>query len=116
MTLAFTSWSFDKPVYTPGEPITLTVEFTSSDLVSSAAVASAVTVVLSDAAGQATQASDASGNFPEFSTQASSDTPQPVTASATDSRTPSGTWTAGPVTFTGAAAPFSGTAVLTSTA
>jgi hypothetical protein len=116
VALTFTSWSFDKASYNPGDAITLTVSFTSDDVETPAAVASAVTAILTDSSGSATQSSDASGNFPEFSVQPAGTSPETTTASATDNRAVPGTWAAGDVTFSGDAAPFAGTAVLTSTA
>lgn len=117
MSLAFTSFAFDKAVYNPGDAITLTVVFTSDDVVPAASVASAVSVTLSDdASGSVTQTSDGSAAFPDFSVETVSDTAQPVNVSATDTRTPSGTWTVQSNSFAGTAAPFTGTAVLTSVA
>lgn len=116
MALAFSSFVFDKGLYNPGDTITLTVSFTSDEVVPASTVASAVSVTLSDSAGSATKTSDGTAAFPDLSVEFASDTPQPVTAAATDTRSPSGSWTAHSVTFTGSSAPFAGTAVLTSVA
>lgn len=116
MALTFTSFSFDKPVYVTSDPITLTVAFVSDDVVAASTVASAVSVTLSDSAGAVTQTSDGTGTFPDLSVEFASAEVQPVTAEATDTRSPAGTWTASSVTFTGSSAPFAGTAVLTSVA
>jgi hypothetical protein len=117
MSLAFTSFTFDQAQYSPGQTITLTAAYTSTDPAEASSVASAVTVVLSDAAsGTVTQTSDGSPAFPDFTTSVSADSAQPTTVSATDSRSTPGVWTLVSNSFTGTAAPFTGTAVLTSTA
>jgi len=116
MSLAFTSFSFDKTLYNPLDVITLTVEYVSSDTAAASSVASAVTVVLADSTGTASQASDGSAVFPDFTTAIPATGAEPVTVSASDSRTPSGTWTVASNSFTGSTAPFTGTAVLTSVA
>jgi hypothetical protein len=116
MSLAFTSWSFDSASYVSGQTVTLTVLYTSTDVVPDATLANAVTVALSDASGSLSQSSDTSGNFPSFETEAVSNTPQPTTVSATDSRSPSGTWTVVSNTIDPTQTPFAGTAVLTSVA
>ena len=117
MSLAFVSFAFDAPEYNPGQAINLTVNYTSSDLASAASVASAVTVTLTDAAsGAVTQASDTSGNFPDLTVTAPSAGAQPTSVSASDSRATPGTWTLVSNTISGDAAPFTGVAVLSSTA
>jgi hypothetical protein len=116
MPLAFTSWSFDASSYTPGQAVNLTVLYTSTDVVPDATLANAVTVALSDASGSLSQSSDASGNFPSFETETVSNSPQPTTVSATDSRSPSGTWTVVSNTLDASQTPFAGTAVLSSVA
>jgi hypothetical protein len=116
MSLAFTSWSFDAASYSSGQTITLTVEYTSTDVVPDATVANAVTLSLSDSASSISQSSDTSGNFPSFETEAVSNTAQPTTISATDSRSPSGTWTVVSNNIDSTQTPFAGTAVLTSVA
>ena len=116
MSLAISSWVFDKAVYNPGDLITLTVSYTSTDVLPANALTHAVTVMLSDATGTATQASDASASFPDFTTETPSGVPEPVTVTVTDSRVPSGVWTLVSDSFTGTVSPFTGTAVLTSTA
>lgn len=116
MSLAFTSWSFDSASYVTGQTITLTVDYTSTDVVPDATVANAVALTLSDAAGSISQSSDASGNFPSFETEAVSNTPQPTTVSATDSRSPAGSWAVVSNTLDQTQTPFAGVAVLTSVA
>jgi len=117
MSLAFTSFAFDQPEYAPGAVITLTVEYSSSDLEAASSVASAVTASLSDStSGTVTQASDGSAAFPDFTVSTPASTAEPVTVSATDNRTAPGTWTLVSNTLSGTAAPFTGVAVLTSTA
>ena len=54
MSLAISSWVFDKAVYNPGDLITLTVSYTSTDVLPANALTHAVTVMLSDATGTAT--------------------------------------------------------------
>jgi hypothetical protein len=116
VALTFTSFSFDQPEYNPGQTITLTVDYTSTDLAAASDVTSAVTVTLTDAAGTLAQASDGSASFPQFTVATPADTAQPVTVTATDNRTAPGTWALVSSTLSGTAAPFTGVAVLTSTA
>lgn len=114
MALTITSWSFDQPVYTTGATITLTINYDSTDA-TAADVASAVTVTVTDSAGTATQASDTSGNFPEFTVTGTS-TVEPTTVAVSDNRTPAGAWTEVSNVLSGTAAPFTGVAVFTSVA
>jgi hypothetical protein len=114
MSLVFTSFAFDKPSYAPQDPITLTVSYTSDDLNPGTSVETAVTVTLSDAAGTVSQTSDGSPAFPGFAVVTPSGTPEPTTVEAADTRP--GTWTLVSNSFSGDAAPFAGTAVLTSVA
>ena len=116
MSLAFTSWSFDSPSYVSGQVVTLSVLYTSTDVVPDATLANAVTVSLSDASGSLSQSSDTSGSFPSFETETPSSTPQPTSVSASDSRSPSGTWTVVSNSIDSSQTPFAGTAVLTSVA
>ena len=116
MSLSFTSFAFDKALYNPGDVITLTVDYVSSDVAAATAVASAVTVALTDSSGTASQTSDGSVAFPDFNTSVTGTEPEPVSVSVTDSRSPSGTWTVVSNAFTGTTAPFPGVAVLTSVA
>lgn len=116
MALVFTSFNFDKAVYNPGDTITLTVGYTSDDLVAASSVASAVTVALSDEAGTAAQTSDGSASFPDFNVETTSETPQPTTVSAEDNRAVPGAWAVQSNAFSGDTAPFAGVAVLTSVA
>jgi uncharacterized protein YfaS (alpha-2-macroglobulin family) len=106
MSLAITSMTFDQAVYNPGDTITLTVIYTSTDAASSD-VGSTVTATVTDASTSASQ----SGTL----TVAAAGAMLPVTAAATDTRTPSGTWTLASDTVTGSN-PWTGTAVLTSVA
>ena len=114
MALTFTSWSFDAASYAPGATITLTVKFASADDAAASDVVNAVTAVLTDSTGTATQTSDASGNFPSFTVEAPSNAPEPVTATATD--TSGITWTPGEVTFAGTTSPFAGMVIFTAVA
>jgi hypothetical protein len=117
MSLAFISFSFDQPSYSPGQTINLTVVYTSTDLAAASSVASAVSVTLNDSAsGSVAQASDGSAAFPMFATAIPADSAQPVTVSATDNRATPGAWAVVSNSLAGDAAPFTGTAVLTSTA
>lgn len=116
MSLAFTSWSFDSASYVTGQTVTLTVLYTSTDVVQDATLANAVTVSLSDASSSLSQSSDTSGSFPSFETETVSNTPQPTTVSASDSRSPSGTWTVVSNTLDASQTPFAGSAVLTTVA
>jgi len=114
MSLAFSSFIFDKAIYNPGDAITLTVNYTSDDLDPGTSVATAVTVALSDTAGTVTQASDGSAAFPDLTVETPSGTPMATSVSASDPRP--GTWTLVSNAFSGGAAPFAGQAVLTSVA
>jgi hypothetical protein len=116
MSLSFSSWSFDQPSYVAGSgtPISLTVNYSSTDLGDGSDVLNAVTVALSDAAGTASQTSDGSGSFPDLTTVTPGDTPQVTSVSATDNRP--GTWTLVSNVFTGTVSPFAGVAVLSSVA
>ena len=55
MSLSIVSFAFDQASYTPGEAINLTVDYTSTDEATPEAMTSAVTVMLSDTAGSASQ-------------------------------------------------------------
>jgi len=114
MSLAFTSFVFDQTSYVPGQPVNLTVTYTSDDLDPGTSVETAVTVALSDAAGSVSQTSDGSASFPLFTTVTPSGTPMATTVEATDPRP--GTWILVSNSFAGDAAPFTGTAVLSSVA
>jgi hypothetical protein len=114
MSLAFTSFVFDKNIYAPGEPVQLTVTYTSDDLNPGTSVVTAVSVALSNAAGTVSQVSDGSASFPDLTVETPSGTPLATSVSATDPRP--GTWTLISNVFSGSAAPFTGTAVLTSVA
>jgi hypothetical protein len=107
MSLSITSATFDQAVYDPGDTITLTVDYSSTDS-APADVISTVTVTATDASGTAT--SPATLTVAGGSQQA-----EPVTVSASDSRVPSGTWTVISNTVSGTG-PFTGVAVLTSLA
>jgi hypothetical protein len=114
VALTITSWAFDQPVYNTGAPITLTINYDSTDATASA-IASAVTVTVTDSAGTATQSSDVSGSFPEF-TVAGASTVEPTTIAVIDNRSPAGAWTEVSNILTGTEAPFTGVAVFTSVA
>jgi len=107
VALAITSITFDKPVYNPGDVITLTVDYTSTDLISVPEVTSTATVELTDAAGSTSGTSD-------FLVQPAGTEPEPTTAVVTDNR--GGAWALVSNAFTGTTAPFPGVAVLTSAA
>lgn len=110
MALTFTSLTFDQASYAPGQAITLTVDYTSTDEAPASSVTNAVTVALADAAsGSVTQSQD-------FTVSTPANEAEPVTVSATDDRSTPGTWTLVSSALTGTAPPFSGTAVLTSAA
>lgn len=112
--LAFTSFAFDQATYTPGQAVTLTVSYTSDDLDPGTSVSTAVSVALSDTGNTVSQSSDGSAAFPGFTTVTASGAPLPVTVTVSDPRP--GTWTLVSNSFSGDAAPFTGTAVLTSVA
>jgi hypothetical protein len=114
MSLEITSWAFDQPVYNPGATITLTINYTSTDG-TVADVASTVTVTVTDATGTATQSSDVSGDFPDF-TVAGAATVEPTTVTVADNRSPAGAWTEVSNVLSGTAVPFTGVAVFTSVA
>jgi hypothetical protein len=107
MSLVISSLFFDKLVYNPGEVVTLTVDYTSTDS-SPADIASTVTVTAVDASSTAVPVT---GTL----TVAAAGQAQAVTVGASDDRIPPGTWVlvSNAVSGTG---PFTGIAVLTSTA
>ena len=107
MSLSITSLSFDQAVYNPGAVITLTVMYTSTDTAASD-ITSAVTATVTDAVSTVTSS-------PATLTVAAAGQAEPTTVTAADNRTPAGTWVLVSNGFTGTG-PFTGTAVLTSTA
>jgi hypothetical protein len=108
MSLSITSLTFDKSAYNPGDVITLTVDYTSDDATSGAESVFNASVTITDAVNTAT------GSAPL--TVDATGAAQPTTVSASDDRSPSGTWTLVSNDLTGTAAPFAGVAVLTSAA
>jgi hypothetical protein len=114
MALDITSWSFDQPVYNSGATITLTINYTSTD-VSVADVTSVVTVTVTDADSNVSQTSDSSGNFPNLEVAGAS-TVEATTVGVSDNRSPVGVWTEVSNVLSGTAAPFTGVAVFTSVA
>jgi hypothetical protein len=118
MALDITSWSFDEPVYNSGDTITLTINYTSTDSTGGTeAVVSAVTVTVTDSAGDATQVSDGGVNFPNFTVgSTTSAVVDPTTVAVTDNRSTPGTWTEVSNNLSGTEAPFTGVAVFTSVA
>jgi hypothetical protein len=112
--LSFSSFVFDKAIYAPGDPIQLTVNYTSDDLDPGTSVSTPVTATLSDAAGTVTQTSDSSAAFLPFVVEVPSGAPMITTISVSDPRP--GVWTLVSNAFSGSAAPFQGVAVLTSVA
>jgi hypothetical protein len=117
MALTINSWSFDQTVYTSGQTITLTVNYTPDTTGGVIATTNDITVTITDAANSVTQTSSASeGGFPQFTVDSGSpEAPEPTTVTVTDDRTTPGTWTLVSNTLS-AAAPFTGVAVLTSVA
>lgn len=107
-SLVITSLSFDKPVYNPGDVITLTVQYTSADF-TGGSVTSEVAVTVADAMASA------SGSAP-FAVSTGTEVPVPATVTVTDDRTPPGTWILVSDVLAGTSSPFAGTAVLTSVA
>lgn len=114
--LAFTSFTFDRVVYAPGQAITLTVSYTSDDLDPGSSAETAVTAALSDAASTVSMTSDGSPAFPGFTVETPSGTPMATTVTVSDPRP--GTWILVSNSFDPAVtvAPFPGMAVLTSVA
>src|SRR5690242_3535459 len=107
MALSITSMTFDQGVYSPGSTITLTVDYTSDDsTVGDTEFQAAVTV--------ADAANTASASAP-FMVATGEPVVMPTTVTATDNRTPAGTWTLASNDLTGTG-PFTGVAVLTSVA
>lgn len=107
MALSISSLTFDKATYNSGDPVTLTVDYVSDDASTAADVTSNVTVTVSDSENTAT------GTQP-FSV-AGAASMLPASVSATDDRSPAGTWTLVSNAVTGSN-PWNGTAVLTSVA
>lgn len=114
MSLVFQSFVFGKVTYAPGDPVSLTVNYASDDLDPGTSVVTAVTAMLSDAAGTVSQTSDGSASFPNLVVETPSGNPMTTDLTATDTRP--GTWTLASNSFSGSAAPFQGVAVLTSVA
>jgi hypothetical protein len=108
MSLTINSWAFDQDVYTTGQTITLTVDYTPDTTGGLVATVSDIT---------ATQASVPSPSaFPQFTVDSGApEAAEPTTVTVTDDRATPGTWTLVSNTLTDAA-PFTGTAVLTSVA
>jgi hypothetical protein len=118
MALTINSWSFDQAVYTSGQTITLTVNYTPDTTGGTVDTAADITVTVTDASNTATQASTTDPNtaFPQFTVQSGSpETAEPTTVTVTDDRSTPGAWTLVSNTLT-TAAPFTGVAVLTSVA
>ncbi len=120
MSLSIASFSFDQAAYTTGETITLTVNYTTTDAVGgSTSTAYSATATVADSTNTASAVST-TGNtdFPFFTVTTGSGTPSAdtTTVSATDNRTPAGTWSVVSNTVTGSASPWTGVAVLTSVA
>ena len=118
MALTINSWSFDQNLYTTGQTVTLTVDYTSDTTGGTTDTVSDVTVTISDSTNTTTQASapDGAAPFPQFTVQSgSAESPLPTTVTVTDDRATPGTWTLVSNTQT-TAAPFTGVAVLTSVA
>ena len=118
MALTINSWSFDQAVYTSGQTITLTVNYTPDTTGGLVATVSDVTVTVTDADNTATQAStsEAGTAFPQFTVDSGSpESAEPTTVTVTDDRATPGAWTLVSNTLS-AAAPFTGVAVLTSVA
>jgi hypothetical protein len=106
-SLSITGLSFDQAVYSPGETITLTVTYTSDDF-TAASITSTAAVTVTDASTSASQSAP-------FSVADGTQAMLPVTVSATDDRATPGTWAVQSDTVAGSG-PWTGTAVLTSTA
>lgn len=118
MALTINSWSFDQPVYTSGQTITLTVNYTPDTTGGVVDTASDITVTVSDAANTVTQSSSAAeaGAFPQFTVESGApETAEPTTVTVTDDRATPGAWTLVSNTLSDAS-PFTGVAVLTSVA
>jgi hypothetical protein len=117
MSLTINSWAFDQDVYTTGQTITLTVDYTPDTTGGLVATVSDITVTVTDADNTATQASVPSPSaFPQFTVDSGApEAAEPTTVTVTDDRATPGTWTLVSNTLTDAA-PFTGTAVLTSVA
>lgn len=110
MALTITGITFDKAVYNPGDTITCTVDYTSTDAAPAAPATPTVTVTVSDSA-PSTASQDAT-----FSVAAAGSSPLATTVSAVDDRTPAGTWTVVSNDLSGTGSPWEGVAVLTSVA
>jgi len=107
MALTIQSLNFDKTLYVTGDTIHLTVDYTSTDVVSGSAITSAVAVTVSDTASTASTSSN-------FSVNDGPPTAEPTTVSATDNRTAPGVWSVSSNVVSGTAPTFTGVAVLTS--
>jgi hypothetical protein len=117
MALTINSWSFDQGVYTTGQTITLTVNYTPDTTGGTVATVSDVTVTASDADNTVTQtSSSADASFPQFTVDSGSpETAEQATVTVADDRSTPGAWVLVSNTVSDAA-PFTGVAVLTSVA
>lgn len=116
MSLSITSFNFDKTIYNPGDTITLTVGYSTDDVAAGTSVSTAVTANAFNTADTASQTSDGSASFPMFTVETLDGAPLAVSVNVTDPRP--GTWTQVSNSFDAGvtAAPFTGTAVLSSVA
>src|SRR3984957_15429814 len=88
MALTINSWSFDQAVYTSGQTITLTVNYTPDTTGGLFATVSDVTVTVTDADNTVTQAStsEAGTAFPQFTVDSGSPEPaEPASGTVADS-------------------------------
>jgi hypothetical protein len=117
MSLSIMSWSFDKGLYNPGDTMTLTVNYTTTDTTGGQGdVAFPITVALSDASSSVSLTSTGAIDFPDFTLNEGAVSPQLTTVSVSDARTPPGTWALVSNTISTSVSPYPGTAVFTSVA
>jgi hypothetical protein len=110
MSLSITSVTLDQAAYNPGETVTLTVDYVSTDFTGSAGSTVTVNATVSDSVNTA------SLDTATFTINGTGEVVMPTTVTASDSRTPSGTWVLVSNSLSGTTSPFNGTAVLTTTA
>jgi hypothetical protein len=103
----------DQSVYHPGDTITLTVNYSSTDFTGTPDSTFVVTPMISD-----TSNSTEGGpvNTAVVTVAGTGEVVEPTTVTASDNRTPPGVWLLTSNTVTGSAPTWSGVAVLTSTA
>jgi hypothetical protein len=107
--LTIGTMSFDKSLYNPGDTITFTVNYTSTDFTGTPNQNFEATATVSDTVSTTSSSLG-------FAVAGTGETVLPTTVSATDNRPTPGTWTLVSNVISGTAPTWTGVAVLTSVA